>query len=115
MKEILSQFAAYNTWANQKLFDLILTLPEEKQLQELPSSFKNLYTTMLHMWDAESVWWQRMKLQEQIILPSKAFHPDPNLQEVANGLLNQSKQWKEWVSNATGPQLEHVFAYYNSK
>jgi uncharacterized damage-inducible protein DinB len=65
MKEILSQFAAYNTWANQKLFDVIVALPEEKQLRELPSSFKNLYATMLHMWDAESVWWQRLKLQER--------------------------------------------------
>jgi uncharacterized damage-inducible protein DinB len=65
MKEILSQFAAYNTWANQKLFDVIVALPEEKQLQELPGSFKNLYATMLHMWDAESVWWQRLKLQER--------------------------------------------------
>ena len=30
MKEILSQFAAYNTWANQKLFDVIVALPGRK-------------------------------------------------------------------------------------
>jgi uncharacterized damage-inducible protein DinB len=30
MKEILSQFAAYNTWANQKLFDVIVALPRRK-------------------------------------------------------------------------------------
>ncbi|HEX6849731.1 MAG TPA: DinB family protein, partial [Chitinophagaceae bacterium] len=69
MKDSLSQLAAYNIWANQKLLDLILTLPEGKQNQELPSSFKNLYTTVLHMYHAESVWWQRMKLQERINLP----------------------------------------------
>jgi len=40
MKEILSQFAAYNTWANQKLFDVIVALPEEKQLQELQAALK---------------------------------------------------------------------------
>lgn len=71
MKEILSQFAAYNTWANQKLLESILALPEEKQKAEVPSSFKSLYTTVLHMWDAESIWWQRMKMHERISFPVK--------------------------------------------
>ena len=31
MKELLHQFAVYNAWANQKLLDMILMLPEEKQ------------------------------------------------------------------------------------
>ena len=96
MKELLSQFAAYNIWANQKLFDVILALPEEKQIQEMPSSFKNLYTTMLHMWDAESVWWQRLKLQERIISPSENFKG--TIKDIANSLLQQNQQWHEWVS-----------------
>ena len=41
MKELLQQFAAYNIWANQKILEVIHTLPEEKQKQELPSSFKS--------------------------------------------------------------------------
>ena len=31
MKEILSQYAAYNLWANQKLITLVLGLDESKQ------------------------------------------------------------------------------------
>ena len=73
MKELLQQFAAYNIWANQKILEVIHTLPEEKQKQELPSSFKSLYVTVLHMWNAESIWWQRMKLQERIISPFETF------------------------------------------
>ena len=42
MKELLSQLARYNVWANQKVMDLILTLPEEKQVAEIPSSFNSL-------------------------------------------------------------------------
>ena len=113
MKEILRQFALYNVWANQKLLDVILALPEEKQMQEVPSSFKSLYTTVLHMWDAESIWWQRMKLHERIIVPSENFKG--TLQDVANGLLQQNRQWENWVSNATEISLEHVFQYQNSK
>jgi uncharacterized damage-inducible protein DinB len=65
------------------------------------------------MWDAESIWWQRVKLQENIIIPSLTFHA--TMQEAVNGLMNQSKDWMNWVQQANELQLEHVFAYQNSK
>jgi uncharacterized damage-inducible protein DinB len=113
MKELLSQLAAYNIWANQRLLVLLLALPEEKQKQEIPSSFKSLYTTLLHIWDAESNWWQRMKLHEKIIVPSENFKG--TMQDIANGLLLQNRQWQEWVNLATDAALDHVFQYQNSK
>lgn len=113
MKELLQQLSAYNIWANQKILEAILALPEEKQKQELPSSFKNLYDTILHMWNAESIWWQRMKLQERIILPVENFKG--SMQELAHELLQQDLQWQDWVNNATDAALDHVFQYQNSK
>lgn len=113
MKDTLSQLAAYNIWANQKLLDVIVALPAEKQNQELASSFKSLYITVLHMLNAESVWWQRMKLQERINLPMETFKG--SMLELSNELLQQNRQWQEWVNNATDPMLEHVFQYYTAK
>lgn len=113
MKEILAQLAAYNIWANQKLMDCILMLPEDKQNQELPSSFKSLYATLLHMWNAESVWWQRMKMQERIVAP--ADHFKGSIKELAQELAQQNKLWQDWINNATLPILDHVFQYYNQK
>ena len=113
MKELLMQFAAYNIWANQKLIDIINALQEEKQKAELPSSFRSLYATVLHMWDAESIWWQRMKMQERIIVPSENFNG--TMQDASNGLIAQSNQWKDWVANASDLSLDHVFQYYNNK
>jgi uncharacterized damage-inducible protein DinB len=113
MKELLKQLAAYNVWANRKILDVILSLPEEKQLAEVPSSFNSLYKTVLHMWDAESNWWQRMKLNERIIIPSDNFKG--TMKDVANGLMQQSRQWEEWVNNASDLLLDHVFQYQNSR
>lgn len=113
MKELLQQLASYNLWANQKILDIILSLSEEKQKAELASSFKSLYNTVLHMWNAESIWWQRMKLQEQIIMPMENFKG--NMQEMSVGLLNQDRQWLEWINNATDMALDHVFQYQDSK
>lgn len=113
MKEILTQLSAYNIWANQLLLDLINQLPEEKQKQEVPSSFSSLYTTVLHMWHAESIWWQRMKLLERIHTPFDSFTGD--MKELTTNFLNQNRQWHEWIANATEHQLEHVFQYQNTK
>jgi uncharacterized damage-inducible protein DinB len=113
MKEILEQYSSYNYWANERLLKVVLTLKEGLQKQIVPGSFPTLYATFLHIWDVETIWWQRLKLFERIIIPSESSIPD--MKEVAEGLLNQSKQWETWMHSATEASLEHVFAYYNSK
>jgi uncharacterized damage-inducible protein DinB len=113
MKEILAQLSAYNLWANQLLLDTIYALPEEKQKQEIPSSFNSLFKTVLHILDAESIWWQRMRLQERIVRPSDGFTGD--MKEAGTALLNQDRQWADWINNANEHQLGHVFHYQNTK
>ncbi len=113
MKELLVQYAAYNIWANQLLLDVINVLPEEKQKQEIVSSFPSLYKTVLHMLDAESIWWQRLKLQEHIIRPSDSFNGD--LKMLSSNLLLQNKQWSEWLNNTNEVMLQHQFKYQNTK
>ena len=113
MKDLLRQYAAYHVWAQQRIDDVLLALPEAQHHQELPSSFTSLYKTVLHMLDAESIWWQRLKLHERILVPSEHFTGDfPALLQT---LLQQSKQWEEWVSTASDLSLEHVFQYQDRK
>jgi uncharacterized damage-inducible protein DinB len=113
MKELLVSYTAYNYWANQEVTRKILTLSQEQQQFEVKSSFSSLQATIIHLWDAESAWWQRVRLHENIVLPSLSFHP--SMQEAVTGLMQQSLQWKEWVEQASVPQLEHTFSYQNTK
>ena len=113
MKELLNQYAGYNLWANEKLLTVALALTDEQQQQVMETSFSSMHKTFLHIWDAESAWWQRIKLQENIIVPSVALNP--SMQETAKGLLNQSRDWKEWVENSKEYMLLHEFKYYNTK
>ena len=113
MKKILQQLSTYHIWANQLLLTTINALPEELQTKEVVSSFPGLYKTVLHMWDAESMWWQRLKLQEHVIRPSAQFAG--NFKEATNELQLQSKQWQEWIHAAQEHQLQHVFQYQNTK
>ena len=113
MKELLMQYAAYNLWANQKLCEVILALPAEMQQRELPSSFTSIHKTILHMWDAESIWWQRLKLQENVVRPSDTF--SGTTEEAIQSLMHQCRQWETWTGSATDMVLQHVFSYYNTK
>ncbi|MEO7922488.1 MAG: DinB family protein [Chitinophagaceae bacterium] len=113
MKELLREYAAYNAWASQRIIDVILALPEEKQLAEIPSSYNSLYKTVLHIWDAESGWWQRMKLQERVVFPSE--NENGTFKEISASLIQQSKQWEEWVNGTSDQMLEHVFQYHDRK
>ena len=113
MKELLQQYAAFNVWATQKITDAILQLPEEKINAEIISSFPSMYKTVLHLLDAESIWWQRLKLQEHIERPSETF--TGSFEELQKKLLHQSILFSEWVSNANEPQLQHVFAFVREK
>ncbi len=113
MKELLQQFAAYNIWANKILFERINKLTEEKIIQEITSSFPSLYKTAIHMWLAEEVWWQRLKLVEKIELQSETF--TGSFEELTTILAKQSQQWAQWVDNANENQLTHVFAFIRNK
>lgn len=113
MKQLLQQYAAYNLWANKTIMERIAQLPEEIIQRETKSSFNSIYKTVVHLVDVESVWWQRLKLQEHVQWPGKTF--TGNFDKLSKELLSLSKQWNEWVSGANDMTLAHVFAYHNSK
>lgn len=113
MKEQLASYAAHNLWANQQIISCVNQLPSDKQQQELVSSFNSIHSTLLHMWNAESAWYQRIKLVERVVLPEDHFKGDT--QELGQLLLQQSKLWAEWAAAASEAAVDHVFQYYNSK
>src|SRR3954463_282813 len=107
MKQVCVEYAGYNVWATQRLLNVALKLPPADLKTENKSSFTSIYATFLHLWDAESIWWQRMKLLEQVQVPSLSFKP--SMTEVADGLLHQSSQWHEWIVNSPDHVMTHVF------
>ena len=113
MKKLLEQYAAYNLWSNQRLAEVANNLSDDALNKEINSSFPSIYKTVLHLWDVEDIWWQRLKLSEQQVWQSDTFNG--SVMELTNNLLAQSKQWKEWVDVATEAALQHEFIYRNSK
>ena len=112
MKQLLQQYAAYNTWANKKILETAKLLSEEQINKDIVSSFPSVYKTVLHLMEVENVWWERLKLAEHTTL-SGWF--TGNFDELSKKLLELSQQWHDWIQNANEVNITHVFAYQNSK
>jgi uncharacterized damage-inducible protein DinB len=113
MKQLLQQYAAYNLWANKIITDKLSQISTEVLYKEMNDSFGGIYKTVVHLLDVESIWWQRLKLQEHVEWPGKNFKG--NFEELSQQLLLLSKQWSDWVHAANDINLTHVFGYQNSK
>lgn len=111
MKEILSQLAAYNLWANQQIVNAVTPFDDEKLNRSMKSSFSSIKLTLQHMLFAETVWWQRMRLMEVTATMDEQL----DISRINKNLLNSSEQWKNWVDKSTTAAFEHEFVYRNSK
>lgn len=113
MKQLLEQYAAYSLWANEQMMNTLLKQPAAVLHEATPSSFPTLFKTVLHMWDAESIWWQRLEGAGSLTIPSKVFSGDAAA--LANGLLGQNRQWLSWVNALPEASVQQNIRYKNLK
>jgi uncharacterized damage-inducible protein DinB len=110
MKQLLQQYAAYNTWANKRILEAASQLSDEQVNEEIVCSFPSVYKTVMHLMEVENVWWERLQLVEKAT-PSGWFTGD--FKELSKKLLQLSQQWEDWIRDANDANITHVFAYYN--
>lgn len=113
MKQLLLSYTAYETWANEQLLNLSVELSPEEQNRPIVSSFPSVHKTFLHIWDASSGWWQRLQMHDQIVMPSLSFHP--SMKDIANGLLQQNRQWQAFVHDTSEEMLSASLPYKNAR
>ena len=73
MKNILLEYARYNLWANTQLISLFETCDDTLIETEIVSSFPSIRKTLLHLWDVEVLWLERLKGHSPTSFPSKDF------------------------------------------
>jgi uncharacterized damage-inducible protein DinB len=113
VKALLEQYASYNLWADERLLQTVSSLSESQQKQLVPGSFPSLHHTLLHVFDASSVWWQRLKRNETVKWPSKDFKGSTT--DLVKEILNQDRLWQAWVKKAEEASLIEVLHYETSR
>ncbi len=91
LKESLVHFTKYNLWANQIVIGFMNEAGEEACRKKQVSSFPTIFDTMMHIWDAQKVWMDRLNGIPLKTWPSEHFKGD--FQESCGGFLRNSKEF----------------------
>src|SRR5918992_1823976 len=68
MKRHFTMMAAYNRWANVRLYDMAAVLPDELYRKPIGVYFKSLHGTLNPLLTADRIWMRRLE--------GKGDHPD---------------------------------------
>jgi uncharacterized damage-inducible protein DinB len=60
MKSRFEQLAAYNRWANARLYEAALALDDESYRRDVGAFFKSMHGTLNHLLVADRIWMKRL-------------------------------------------------------
>ena len=113
MKAQLVKYTEYNIWANAHLIAIFANLYDAVLDIEQVSSFPSLRKTLYHIWDAQSIWYLRLKGETLNGFPSKDFKG--TIQEALDNFLESSIVLSNYVKNCSEETLLSPYKYSNLK
>ena len=61
LKAHFEMMAFYNAWANERLYDAALALPDEDYRRDLGAFFRSIHGTLNHLFVADVIWMSRFR------------------------------------------------------
>jgi uncharacterized damage-inducible protein DinB len=99
----------YSVWATAKLSEILENVDESILKIETPSSFSTIEKTILHIWDAELVWFKRLQGESLTDWPSKSFEGDR--ETLITGWIDNCIALKEYIESKGEDYLSTAIAY----
>lgn len=109
MKEYLLHLARYNSWANQRFFDVMKDLSQEQIQQEIVSSFRSIRLTVKHIFDAEKAWWHRLN-DPQFLYKFGEDYPG-EFSDLLKEFKEVSDQWIRYIESEREENFQNKFKY----
>jgi uncharacterized damage-inducible protein DinB len=107
----LQELCRYNVWANEKFSVFIIEAGEEKCLMIQESSFQTIRDTLVHIWDAQHIWLERLQGRSPDAWPGMNF--TGTTQQIAAELVKSSAKWELFVGGIEPGQVNSVVVYKN--
>jgi uncharacterized damage-inducible protein DinB len=101
MKLLLVNYARYNLYCNEKFIELFKQYDNALIEKEIVSSFPSIRKTLIHLWDVEVLWLERLKGNSPTEFPSQKFKGSNA--EVYQNLSDISKRFLQFVENQPYP------------
>jgi len=113
MKDYLIQLTEYNVWANRKMEGFVIAAGEANSILPQQSSFPTIRETVIHIWDAQSIWLDRLHNIEITDWPGKTF--SGTTAEAVAALVANSTTWVDFVHSLDVAVLGKSVWYKNIK
>lgn len=113
MAHNLVSHLTYNLWANERIGHLLMVQDDALLTAEKKSSFASITKTVLHLWDAETIWLTRLKGGSLADWPSKNFAGGKS--EMLAGWVNTSTELLQFVKDKGEAFQQHTIVYKNMK
>lgn len=109
MKQLLSESARYNAWANEHLITLFRTVDDDLISQNIVSSFPSIRATLRHIWDVETLWLERLKGNSLTDLPSKNFKGSNDA--IFDNVLKASNDLTDFIVSRPAPYFRDKMTF----
>jgi len=113
MSYTILQHLKYNNWATDKVIEFLKNADESIFDLEQKSSFTTIRKTILHIWDAEVIWHERLKGNSFTDWPSKSF-TGTNI-ELLEGWQQHNRALTTYVETNSAGLLASTITYKNMK
>jgi uncharacterized damage-inducible protein DinB len=111
LKELQSRYTGYNLWANRRIAGVMNELTEDIFITEQKSSFRTIKETILHIYDAETIWYNRLNGISLSEWPAKGFKGTG--QHALSLLLDASSLLDEYTAQLQPERLITACHYRN--
>ena len=114
MHEYFKRFAAYNAWANARLYDAATALTDFERKRDIKGYFASLHGTLNHLLVADRIWLKRLTATGQA--PDKLgailFDQFTSLREAREA---EDERLSDYVAGLDAPAFEAVLAYTDTR
>ena len=110
MTHLIHQYVEYNVWANEKSMAIFRPLETAILEKEIVNSFPSVQLTLLHIWNAQHVWYNRINAIPITTLPSQNL--DLTMMEIFDGLQKHSEDFRDCVLSLEEDQF-NLMCHYN--
>ncbi len=114
MLDHFSRFAAYNAWANARLYDAATALTDFERKRDIKGYFTSLHGTLNHLLSADRIWLHRLTGagEPPASLDAILYETFEELREAREA---EDKRISDFVSALTDADLEAELAYENTR
>ncbi|MGY6628587.1 MAG: DinB family protein [Oceanicaulis sp.] len=108
------RFAAYNAWANARLYDAATALKDFERKRDVKAYFRSLHGTLSHSLVADRIWLRRLTGEGEA--PARLDEePYALFEDLRAAREAEDRRLSQYIAGVSPEELERVLEYANTR